>query len=173
MPYPKDPSHPSAGQHQPWDKISHVLVTSRSTQALGHHGPCSQLCQELATFISSLITALRPLGPVVRPQDMALSASGPALAPGPGFPYQWVETNPGICWTLTPPNSEPALALGTPGFCSQPPPHPVKPTSDWQFLHKEGPGNQQDWDPTKPTIQPTVVCSPQQKYTGSPQRGHP
>lgn len=140
---------------------------------MGHHGACSHLCQELASYIRILITALGPLGPVVRPQDMALSVSGPALAPGPGFLHQWVGTNPGIFWTLIPPNSEPAPALGTPGFFSQPPPDPVKPTSDWQSLHKEGPGNQQDWDPTKPTRLPTVVCSPQQKYTGSPQRGYP
>ena len=59
------------------------------------------------------------LGPAARLQGMALPAGHLALTPGPGFTPQRVGNSLGVLWTLAMPTSEPALATGPLGFCSQ------------------------------------------------------
>ena len=65
-----------------------ALPIRRPTQASGHIRPHNHLCQEPDTPTNSLTLALGPLGPAVRTQDLALPASGLALAAGPSFTDQ-------------------------------------------------------------------------------------
>ena len=73
---------------------------------------------------------------------MALPASHLALTPGPGFTHQWVGNSPGVLWTLAMPTSEPALAPGPMGLCSQLPWDQAPLMNRWQPPHKVGPSNQ-------------------------------
>ena len=82
------------------------------------------------------------LGPVARLQGMTLPASHLALTPGSGFTHQWVGNSPGVFWTLAMSTSEPALAPGPMGFCSQLPCDRVPLVKSWQPPHKVGPSNQ-------------------------------
>ena len=83
------------------------MPTSRSTRALGHPGPHTQLCQKLAPSTSDLTPALGHPSPATRLQDLALPAHRPALTPEPDFTHQWVSYSPGVLWTLIMPRSNP------------------------------------------------------------------
>ena len=73
-----------------------ALPTSRPTQALGHPGPHSQLCQEQAPPTRSPTPALGHVCSTAGTQDPALPTSGLALTQGSGLTHWWVDTNPGI-----------------------------------------------------------------------------
>ena len=77
---PGNSSH-SCRPSLPTTKPAPVLrpTTIRPTQASGHSGPHSQLCQESALPTSSLKPALGPLSPTIRPQDPVLLSGGQTL----------------------------------------------------------------------------------------------
>ena len=122
-----------------------TLPVSRPIQASGHARFDPQLCQELPPT-PTLPQWSDPnsgyLGPVARLQGMALPASHLALTPEPGFTHQWVGNSPGVLWTLAMPTSEPALAPGPMGLCSQLPWDQVPLMNHWQPPHRVGPSNQ-------------------------------
>ena len=138
------------------------VPTNRPTQALRHPRPCSHLFQEPAPQTSAQTQALGSLGHSARPQDLALPASGLALAPLLGLSHQWADTSPRISWTPTSPITSPRV----------PPHEPTLPTSSPQPPHKAGPGNQPDQGPTMPTRPPIIVRPPQQKDPHSLHKGH-
>ena len=69
---------------------------------------------------------------------MALPASHLALTPEPGFTHQWVGNSPGVLWTLAMPTSEPALAPGPMGLCSQLPWDQAPLMNRWHLIKLSG-----------------------------------
>jgi hypothetical protein len=130
--------------------------TSRPVQTLGHpkslYPPVSGTA--LSPPTSDLISTLGFLDPGTRVQGLTLPASNPALTPGPGFTHRWVGLSPKVLWTLTLSISQPALALGHPGFCSWPPHDQAPVWNSQQPPYKAGPSNQPDPGSTKPNRPP-------------------
>lgn len=131
-----DPACTQQVRRCPETSWAQALPTSRLTQASGHLGLCTQLCQESTPCTSNLTPALGSLGSAARLWDTALPASSSALIPGPGFTHQWVRNSSGVFWTLPLPSSDPALAQGTRGVLqpdtSGPSPTNKQPTASTQ-----------------------------------------
>ena len=169
---PISKSTPATGQLQP-QNLRTQLTNHQANTRFRNPGPHSQLCQEPVPPTSSLTPALEPRGPAARPQYPTLPASGPALAPVPGFTHQWAGTSPGISWTPTPPTSKPALALG----CSRIP----QPAVVWPSPANELPAASAQgraWQPIRPganQAHQTTHSSQSHKTEGptQPTWGHP
>ena len=161
---PVDLAHPPAGQTLPWDWLSPGPACQQANTSFGTPWTLQPTVSGTSLTHQPCDTSSGMPGPGTRPQDPSLPAIRLSLAPGFGFTHQWVGKRPGVTWTLIPPTSEPALALGPPGVLQSAISWPGL-TNQWPTVSTQG----RTWQPTGLG---TVVSSPQQKYSQSPQRGH-
>ena len=147
------------------------LITG-PTQALGHPGHHSHLCQKPVSHTSDLIQTLGCLGPAARP------GSAPQWArniPRNFLHHQCIGPSLRIFWILTPPTSGSGPALGSlrPRLTGSHTGTRTCPPAGWQAPHEAGTGSQLGQGPALPTSVPTVVNLATTEGPHSPQSAHP
>ena len=154
---PRTRLHSPVGQHQPQDSD---LRSKGQSPDLGVLGPQSQPKEGQHQLLNTMHLA----NSYVR--------NWPHPAEGQHGISDTQHTNQPP-WHTTLPNRGPALALGPPGLCNQPPHDTAWPTSGWQPLHTARHSNQPDWGPAMSTRLPTVVGMQQWKGPCNLHRGQP